>query len=154
MSAKANQLPGTGLKLTVTRVVKAPCAMVWRAWTDPKQLTQWFSPSEVKCAGMTADVKVGGAFRVHMVSEKGDHFAFGKYTEIVPNKRLQFTWEWEKYAMPDSVITVDFEDLGATTRLTLVHEGLPDEEDVREHTHGWNSLVNKFAELIEGNKIK
>ncbi|HTR40210.1 MAG TPA: SRPBCC domain-containing protein [Pseudomonadales bacterium] len=144
----------TGFKLTVTRVINAPCAKVWRAWTEPKQLAQWFCPKEVECRGVTADVKVGGPFRVHIVSDKGDHIAIGKYREIIPNQRVQFTWEWETYAMPNSVVTVSFEDLGATTRLTLVHEGLPDEEDQQQHTHGWNSLVEKFAELIEQNKIK
>jgi uncharacterized protein YndB with AHSA1/START domain len=141
-------------KIVVSRVFNAPCAAVWRAWTDPQQLSQWFSPREVECRGVTADVKVGGAFRVHMVSPKGDHIAIGNYKEIVPNKRLKFSWEWETYAMPDSVITVEFEDLGRTTRVTLVHEGLPDEEDVQQHTHGWNSLMDKFAELIEQKKIK
>jgi uncharacterized protein YndB with AHSA1/START domain len=151
---KENQTAGTaGYKLTVTRVINASCARVWQAWTDPKQLAQWFTPKEVECRNLTADVKVGGTFRIHMVSAKGEHFAIGKYNEIIPNSRLQFTWEWENYAMPDSVVTVSFEDLGAATRLTLVHEGLPDEEDLQQHTHGWNSLVEKFAEMIEQNKM-
>ena len=54
----------------------------------------------------------------------------------------------------DSTVTVDFEDLGKTTRLTLTHAGLPDEEDVTEHNRGWSSLIEKFADMIEGNKIK
>ena len=144
----------TGFKLTVARVINAPCAAVWRAWTEPKQLAQWFSPKEVECRDLTADVKVGGAFRVHMISARGEHFAIGKYKEIVPNKRLQFSMEWENYAMPNSVVTISFEDLGATTRLTLVHEGLSDEEDLQQHTHGWNSQMEKFAELMEQDKIK
>ena len=89
-----------------------------------------------------------------MVSKSGDHIAIGQYKEIIPNKRLQFSWQWESYAMPDSLVTVDFEDLGKKTRLTLVHEGLPDQEDVDQHSHGWNSMVEKFARLIEQNKIK
>ena len=106
------------------------------------------------CCNLTTDVKVGGKFRIHMVSQRGDHFAVGTYKEIVRNKRVQFSWSWESYAMPDSVVTVNFEDLGKTTRLTLLHEGLPDQEDASEHNHGWNSMMEKFAGLIEGNKIK
>jgi uncharacterized protein YndB with AHSA1/START domain len=56
--------------------------------------------------------------------------------------------------MPDSVVTVDFEDLGKTTRLTLRHEGLPDQEDADQHAHGWTSMVEKIAQLIEQNNIK
>jgi uncharacterized protein YndB with AHSA1/START domain len=144
----------TGFKLSVTRVIAAPCAMAFRAWTEPKQMAQWFCPKDVRLEGLTADVKVGGAFRIHMVSDKGDHIAIGNYRAIEPNKRLQFTWQWQTYAMPDSIVTVEFEDLGTKTRVTLVHEGLPDQEDKDQHTHGWTSLLEKFAELIEQNKIK
>ncbi len=141
------------LRLVITRVINAPCAMVFRAWTDPKQMVQWWSPADIECRNVEADLKVGGAYRIHMVSEKGDHVAIGKYRQIIPNQRVQFTWQWESYAMPDSVVTVEFEDLGKTTRLTLTHEGLPDAEDVADHNRGWTSALEKFARLIEQNKI-
>lgn len=155
MSAPDDSPAGrAGFKLSITRIIHAPCEMVFRAWTEPGQLAQWFSPAEVECRSLTAEVKAGGAFRIHMVSRTGDHVAIGHYREIVPNRRVQFTWQWENYAMPDSVVTVDFEDLGGKTRLTLVHEGLPDQEDADQHRHGWNSLVEKFTGLIERNEIK
>jgi uncharacterized protein YndB with AHSA1/START domain len=141
-------------KLTVSRIINAPCAMVFRAWSEPKQMAQWFGPAEVELRHLKAEVKIGGAFRVHFVSEKGDHIATGSYQEIVPNQRLKFSWSWKHYAMPDSMVTVDFEDLGQTTRLTLVHEGLPDQEDTDDHNKGWTSMIEKFARLMEQGKIK
>ncbi len=143
-----------GFKLTVTRIINAPCAMVFRAWTEPEQLAQWFGPAEVELRDLKVEVKIGGAFRVHFVSKTGDHIATGNYREIVPNQRLKFSWSWEHYAMPDSVVTVNFEDLGQTTRLTLVHEGLPDQEDADDHTKGWTSMIEKFTRLMEHRKIK
>jgi uncharacterized protein YndB with AHSA1/START domain len=143
-----------GLRVVVTRELKAPCAMVFRAWTEPKQMVQWWSPENAECRDVKADVKTGGTYRIHMFSEKGDHIAYGKYLEIVPNKRLQFTWQWETYAMPESRVTVEFEDLGKTTRLTLIHEGLPDQEDADDHQRGWISALAKFAGMIEQHKIK
>jgi uncharacterized protein YndB with AHSA1/START domain len=89
-----------------------------------------------------------------MFSEKGDHIAIGNYKEIIPNQRLQFSWQWEHYAMPDSLVTVEFEDLGKATRLTLIHEGIPDQEDAADHNRGWTSAIEKFAGLIEQNAIK
>jgi uncharacterized protein YndB with AHSA1/START domain len=153
MSTK-NDSTTAGFKLTVSRVIKAPCAPVFRAWTEPEQLTQWFGPAEAELRNLKAEIKIGGTFRVHFVSEKGDHIATGNYKEIVPNKRLKFSWSWEHYAMPDSLVTIDFEDLGTATRLTLVHEGLPDQEDADDHNKGWTSMIEKFARLIEQNKIK
>lgn len=150
-----NSVPSPkGFKLTVTRVIQAPVEMVFRAWTEPEQLRQWFGPAEATCLSLTADIKNGGAFRIHMVSKTGDHIAIGEYLEIIPNQRLRFSWSWESYAMPDSVVTVVFEDLGPATRLTLIHEGLPDQEDAEQHTHGWTSLVEKFMRLMEERKIK
>jgi uncharacterized protein YndB with AHSA1/START domain len=140
-------------KIIISRVIKAPCKLVFKAWTDPKQMAQWWSPQDVECRSVSADVKIGGAYRIHMVSKKGDHIAIGKYEQIIPNKRLQFTWEWETYAMPDSRVTVEFEDLGKTTRLTFTHAGFPDQEDATDHKKGWTSAIKKFARLIEQNKI-
>jgi uncharacterized protein YndB with AHSA1/START domain len=155
MSAQNNPTAEkTGLKLTVTRVINAPCEKVFRAWTEPQQLAQWFSPQEVELHEFKADVKIGGAFRIHYTGKRGEFIASGSYQEIVSNRRVKFSWTWAHYAMPDSVVTVEFEDLGRTTRLTLRHEGLPDQEDVDQHTHGWTSMIEKFSQLIEQNKIK
>jgi hypothetical protein len=54
--------------------------------------------------------------------------------------------------MPDSIVTIDLEDLGSSTRLTLRHEGLPDQEDAEQHTEGWTSIVEKCASLLENHK--
>jgi len=146
--------PPSDLSVTLTRVFNAPCPLVFRAWSDPAQMVKWWSPKEIECRDVQADVKVGGAYRIQMFSEKGEHVAIGKYLDVVPNKRLKFTWQWEHYAMPDSTVTVDFEDLGQTTRLTLTHAGLPDQEDVADHTRGWTSLLEKFADLSASGQIK
>jgi uncharacterized protein YndB with AHSA1/START domain len=140
--------------ISISRVIHAPCEKVFRAWTDPKHLAQWFSPEDIECRSVEANPKVGGAFRIHMVSKKGDHIAVGKFTALVKNKRVQMTWEWESYRMPDSLLTIDLEDLGATTHLTLTHSGLPDAEDASGHKKGWTSALRKLARLMKQNKIK
>jgi uncharacterized protein YndB with AHSA1/START domain len=155
MTTKSNTIvEPPGLKFTIERIINAPCGLVFKAWTDPKQMVQWWSPEEVECRSVTADLKIGGAYRIHMISKGVDHIAIGQYQEIVPNKRLRFSWQWVHYPMPDSTVTVEFEDLGKTTRLTLTHGGLPDRDDVPDHKWGWNSAVAKFARLMEENKIK
>jgi uncharacterized protein YndB with AHSA1/START domain len=149
-----NPVPSSELRVVLTRVFNAPCPLVYQAWTEPTQMLKWWGPKDIECRDIQAEVKVGGAYRIHLTSEKGDHIAIGKYLQVVPNKRLQFTWQWEHYAMPDSTVTVDFEDLGKTTRLTLTHAGLPDQEDVTDHTRGWTSLLEKFASMTESGQIK
>ena len=70
------------------------------------------------------------------------------------HRRLRLTWQWENYAMPDSVITVEFEDLGKATRVTLTHAGLPDQEDAADHNRGWSSLADKFVRVMEQHQLK
>ena len=155
MTPKNNSTgPATDFRLTVTRIIQAPCSLVFQAWTEPAHLSQWLNPKDTACRSVTADLKVGGQYRITMDCGKGEHAAYGEYLEIVPNERLRFTWHWDHYPMPDSVITLTFEDLGAATRLTLVHAGLPDQEDVTEHSQGWNMLVEKQAGLIEQHQFK
>ncbi len=144
----------TDFRLSVTRIIHAPCTLVYQAWTDPAQLSQWLNPKDTACRSVSADLKVGGHYRISMDCGKGEHIAAGEYLEIIPNERLQFTWHWDHYPMPDSVITLTFEDLGGTTRLTLVHAGLPDQEDVTEHSQGWNMLLEKQAGMIEQHQFK
>jgi len=143
-----------GFRLSVTRVIQAPVDLVFRAWTEPDQLRHWFSPAGVECRSLTADIRIDGGFRIHMTSKSGDHIATGKYLDIIPNQRLQFSWTWENYAMPDSIVTIELEDLGSSTRLTLRHEGLPDQEDAEQHTEGWSSIVEKCVQLFETQKTK
>ena len=142
-----------GPDLVITRIISAPCALVFQAWTDPRLMAQWWSPQGVECRSVTADVRVGGTYRIHMSSERGDHIAIGTYLQLVLNQRLQVTWQWEHYPMPDSIVTVDFEDLGKTTRLTLTHSGLPVADDVPDHQWGWTSALEKFAGWIALNPV-
>lgn len=136
--------------LVLERVFAAPAHVLWRAWTDPAIMSQWFGPESTQCLGVTADVRPGGRFRIQMRTERGDFTAFGTYEEVVPVRRLRFSWQWEHYAMPDSMLTVQFEDLGGQTRITLTHAGFPDAEDRQEHEHGWTSLLAKLDQVWPG----
>jgi uncharacterized protein YndB with AHSA1/START domain len=154
MAKNNNLVEQTIDSLTVTRIIKAPCELVFEAWTEPKQMVQWWSPVDIECRKVEADLRIGGTYRIHMITKEGDHIAYGKYTRIILNKRLQFTWQWEHKEMPLTTVKVDFEDLGETTRLTLVQKGFVDKEESEAHTHGWSTAIEKFAGLIEQKKIK
>jgi len=140
-------------KITVAREFNAPCALVFSAWTDARHLSSWFSPEGVECRSFDTDIRVGGRYRLHMVSKNGDHIAFGEYKEIIPNRRLRFTWNRKDTPALSTLVTVEFEDLGQTTRLTLTHEGFTEQEDAADHKEGWTSLLEKFARLTKQNKI-
>jgi uncharacterized protein YndB with AHSA1/START domain len=133
---KGNKLsaPPADRTLTTTRVFDAPRELVFKAWTDPKQLAKWFPPD-----GFTAecelDVRPGGSLRIDMKGADpslGPDFyekvfpGSGVYQDVVANELLAFTFEasGEEGAPPMKMLmTVLFEDEGRKTKLTIHHSG-------------------------------
>ena len=83
--------------LVTVRVFDAPRELVYRAWTDPKQLAKWFPPEGFSSPRCEVDPRPGGVFRVDMKAPDGPPFngqvfpGPGVFREVVPNERLVFT---------------------------------------------------------------
>lgn len=135
-------------ELTVTRHIRAPRAVVFAAWTSTEMIRRWFIPGDTPPALIEADVRVGGQYRIEFSGTscegKPGMGVTGRYTELVPNRRLQFTWLPTDTAQ-ESLVTVEVADVGDGTELRLTHTGLADAADVARHAHGWNSILDKFA---------
>jgi len=135
----------TDTSLQIVKEFSASVEKVYAAWTDPKQMMKWMGPGEVKCENVQIDLKVGGNYSIEMVTDECEHpNAIGEYKEIVPNKRLQFTWSWKGGDMPDTLVTIDFEDMGGTTKLTLVHENFSTPEAAEKHNIGWDGCLENL----------
>jgi uncharacterized protein YndB with AHSA1/START domain len=138
------------LSLQVTRMVKARRERVFDAWTKPELMHLWFAPGTMTVPHASADLRVGGAYRVEM---KGDaevpHIVGGIYQEIVPNELLRFTWGWQGGPEAQSVVTVEFKDVDGGTEVILTHERLPDAESRDKHQHGWIGCLENLAGLFE-----
>jgi uncharacterized protein YndB with AHSA1/START domain len=114
-------------ELTVSRMIDAPRALVFTAWTDPEQIARWWGPKGFTTIDYEMDVRPGGAYRLRMRSPEGvDQIKRGIYREIVAPERIVFTFAWEA---PDGslgtelLVTVTLETLGAKTKLTLHQSG-------------------------------
>jgi len=112
--------------LVVTRVFDAPRDLVYKAWTDPKQVAQWFPPKEFTAPVCEVDARPGGVFRVHMKGPDAEPFhgaifpGEGVFREVVPNERLAFTFAGEGDGPPPPILmTVLFEDQGRRTKITV-----------------------------------
>ena len=117
---------------------------VFRLLTDPTQYVRW--------KGKLAELepRPGGRFRIAFASTKD--IAAGKYVEVVPGRRVVFTWGWEgNEQVPPGVSTVEIDLIpeGAGTRLRLVHRGLP-EEAIASHTEGWDYFLPRLEDVAEG----
>ena len=139
-------------ELTVSRVIDAPRALVFKAWTEPEQIARWWGPKGYTTVDYEMDIRPGGAYRFRMRSPEGvDHRKCGVYREIVVPERIVFTFAWVE---PDGRLghellrTVTFEALGATTRLTL-HQGIFDTAaNCASHAAGWTSCLERFGEYM------
>jgi len=82
---------GTTPKFVISRTFNAPLARVWKAWTEPEQMAQWWGPKGFTADVKTLDLKPGGLFHYRMQSPQGQEM-WGRmvFREIVPKERLVF----------------------------------------------------------------
>jgi uncharacterized protein YndB with AHSA1/START domain len=155
MAIKSNAAGAAGLvnrpSLTLKRRLNAPPEKVYAAWTDPKKITRWFSPSSVKAGTeqATIDARMGGRFRISFTMEAGEYFEVGGvYRELVPSQRLVFSWAWHSTPERESQVTVSLKPDGDGTLLTLHHEQLFDQAARDGHERGWTGMLDKLENYL------
>jgi uncharacterized protein YndB with AHSA1/START domain len=153
----------------VTRTFDAPRAIVYRAWTDPKQMAQWFGPRAFTCR-CEGEARPGGAYRLTMIGEdRVDYPIKGVWREVVEPERLVFTMdlsehpeEWHDIIDPkrdkskgrpkyETVTTVTFAENAGKTTLTLRVKF--DSKELRDRfvnmgmRVGWEESFDKLDDL-------
>ena len=139
------------ITLQIKRTFQAPRERVFRAWTDRAELARWFAPSaDYFTVVPELEFRVGGRYRVEMHHKDGNvHKVSGTYQEIKPPEKIVFTWRWDRDAsLEDSLVTIEFHDLGNSTEMTLTHERLPNLEERDKHAHGWNGCIEQLANFL------
>lgn len=145
-NAKAQERPS----LAIVRKLDAAPAKIWRALTEPEMLRQWMGPSDAFTVAVAeTDLREGGRYRIVMVSPDGqEHDVSGVYREIVPNKKLVYTWAWKSTPERESLVTIELRAEDRGTRFTLRHEQLADEESRDHHEQGWNGCLDRLGRLM------
>ncbi len=142
--------------VTLTRVIDAPRALVWAAWTEPKQVAQWWGPRHFTNPVCEMDVRAGGKLLIHMKAPDGTVYPMpGIFTEVVKPERLRFTalavgLDDTKYLESDTLVI--FEDEGARTRLIVkasakgFHPLAP--QMLAGMDAGWSQSLDKLGDLV------
>ena len=153
--AKSNLASDAGLitrpSLTLNRRLNARPEKVYAAWTDPQKIAAWFGPSQVNPGSVRADIEAvaGGRYRISFDTENGEHHEVGgTYREVVPNRRLVFSWAWHSTPERESLVTVALKPDGDGTLLTLTHEQLFDSAARNGHEHGWTGSLDKLEKFL------
>ena len=134
--------------LTLERHYPVAPEKVWRAWTDPRALRQWFGPAGEQQPVSIADIdlRTGGRFRLVFGGPDGnEHEAAGVYKEVVPGRKLVFSWCWPR-TTPDRVsqITILLRPEGGGTDMEFRHEQFFDEAARDAHLRGWAGTFDKL----------
>ena len=139
--------------LRMKRTFPAPAQRVFDAWTSEEVMRRWWHAAhDWETTEAEVDLRVGGSVRVVMRNphEDAEYGGGGEYTVVDPPTRLAFTWVWDDESH-ESLIEIDFEEVGDETEVRFTHSGLLDEETVRSHEDGWGKcFANLERTLAEG----
>jgi uncharacterized protein YndB with AHSA1/START domain len=146
-----------GRDLVLTRIIDVPRDKVFKAWTDPALLKQWFAPMPWTTPSVETDVRVGGSTLIVMRGPDGNEFQYrGVYLEVVENERLvftdAFTKAWQPSEKPFMTIVLTFEDQGGQTKYTarVQHWTVADREahEKMGFHEGWPICAEQLATLV------
>jgi uncharacterized protein YndB with AHSA1/START domain len=143
-------------ELVLTRVFDAPRELVFKAWTDPKQVAQWWGPHGFTNPVCDLDVRPGGAIRIHMRGPDGTVYPMtGVYNEVVEPERLVFTsaaLDADGNPMFEVLTTVTFAEQGGKTkqimRARVIKSTAEAAPYIKGMEAGWTQSLERLAESL------
>lgn len=136
-------------ELILTRAFKAPLQLVWKAWTEPERLKQWFGPNGFTVPVCKMDVRSGGAFHFVFRGPDGTEFpADSTYLDVVDQTWIVFRGAIDNVPGHHVLTMITFADRGTETKLT-VHQAFSFESDAtRGAPIGWGQTLDHLAEYV------
>ena len=154
-SRKATVTPQGDTQILITRELDAPAHLVWKAWTTPELVRQWWTAKRGEATVCEIDLRVGGKWRYVMVThEGGQEVGFhGEYLEIVENERLVSTEAFEGIPDPDAQAatnTLTLTEVDGRTRLEILVEHPTKEGRDMILASGMEDGLQDALDLLEG----
>ena len=150
------------LDLELDRLLSAPPALVWRCWTEPDLICQWFCPKPWQVSEAVIDLRPGGRFFTRMHGPDGESFPNeGCFLEVVPQRKLVFTdmfgADYAPVAVPESgsglsfsaILTFTPEASGTRYRAVARHRSAADAQTHKTmgFYEGWGAAADQLDEL-------
>jgi uncharacterized protein YndB with AHSA1/START domain len=144
--------------LTLTRLIDAPPERVFRAWTEPELLKQWFAPLPYATPVAELDLRPGGSNLIIMRDPDGKDMPMrGVYLEVIKNERLVFTdaytEAWRPSEKPFMTVVLTFGNEGGKTRYTakVLHWSIADREKHEQmgFHQGWGICTDQLAAVVD-----
>jgi len=134
------------------RVIRAPVERVYRAFLDPDALVKWMPPHGFTARVHRIDAKVGGSYKMSFTNfATGQTHTFGgTYLELVPNRRIRNTDQFDDPNLPgEMVTTVSLREVSCGSELEIVQEGIPEAIPLEGCYLGWQESLALLAQLVE-----
>ena len=140
----------TGFELQ--RRFRASPERVFRAWTQPVALREWWCPAGWIAGEIEVDLRVGGNYRIAMTRAAGGApvAVSGQFLEVKPPDRLVYSWCWEGAftEMPETLVSLELQGSATETLLTLRHEKFATVGVRNQHRSGWISACDRLDQLV------
>lgn len=160
MTTKLDIAPGSDRELVLARIIDAPRENVYRCWTEPELVTQWFAPKPWTTPRAEMDVRTGGSSLVVMAGPDGNEFPNpGVFLEVVPGKKIvltdAYTKAWEPSEKPFMTVVLTFEDEGEGRThyvARVAHWSVADREahEKMGFHEGWGQCADQLEEIAKG----
>ena len=141
--------------VVITRVFDAPRDLVWKAWTDPAMMAQWFGPRGFTSTVPEFDLRVGGVLRIVMHGMGNDHPMKGVFLEVEPPSRLKFSSiavDNDGNHLLEGETTVTLIEAGGKTAMTLTSHAVGRvpiaPQMLAGMEAGWTQSIDKMEELV------
>jgi uncharacterized protein YndB with AHSA1/START domain len=135
--------------LGISRRIAAPRDRVWRARTEPQALQQWWWPSRFQTT-YGVDLRPGGSYRFRTadVPDLGVLAVSGRFLEIRPLERLEYTWKWEGAENDETRVVVELVDHDGETEVRVTHSGFASTSERDNHIVGWGDCLDRLQSLM------
>jgi uncharacterized protein YndB with AHSA1/START domain len=137
-------------QVNTEKVIGRPASDVFRALKEGRLFFNCGADSNT----MKIDFRVGGKYQIDFRNHSLTNF--GEFLEIIPDKKIVFTWcqAFGADQKPDTQVTIDLFADGAKTRLVLVHTGFKTQDVADNHQKGWNGGATDFADEIQNGRLR
>lgn len=141
--------------LVARRLIRAKPERVFDAWTQAKDLKQWWGPQSVECVDAHVDLRVGGEYRIANQMPDGNILWISGVFEVIERPfKLVYTWQVGPESPCKERVTVSFEARGKEdTEVTVMHENIPTEAMRDMHQQGWIGCLDGLVAYLESGSV-
>lgn len=145
-------LPQAERVLRITRTFDAPRELVFKVWTSPNTMLNWWGPKLHPATQMQMDVRPGGKWRGCLTGVEDGRalWQHGIFTEVNPHDLLAFTFVWEEQGERgiETLVTIRFTDENGKTRMDFEQTPFQSAAERDGHQGGWSSMFDRLAEFL------